>query len=190
MVLGGLAPPAADQAGLHGGGRRTTLGRNTGGRQLIAEPLDGALKKRATLPDLLLVTKSVAQTQTISWIRASGQTRKLVCFVLMLGASGLCFAGLVLAVRGVSPFRETQELWFAGLQIALGAVAMALLVAIRCPRCRGRVAWHFISSRDFADWFTEFLSSSACPLCGHVPVSAVQQAAAADRAQLDSIDPW
>jgi len=36
-----LDPPAADFGGLHGGGRRTTLGCNTGGRQLIAEPLSG-----------------------------------------------------------------------------------------------------------------------------------------------------
>ena len=40
MVRHGLAPPAADRGGLHRGGRRTTLDRNTGGRQLIGEPLD------------------------------------------------------------------------------------------------------------------------------------------------------
>jgi hypothetical protein len=34
-------PPAADNVCLHGGGRGTTLGCNTGGRQLIAEPLYG-----------------------------------------------------------------------------------------------------------------------------------------------------
>jgi len=38
-VRHGIGPPAADQAGLRGGGRRTTLSRNTSGRQLIAEPL-------------------------------------------------------------------------------------------------------------------------------------------------------
>jgi hypothetical protein len=38
-VLEGLDPPAADQGELHGGGRRTRLGCNTGGRQLIADPL-------------------------------------------------------------------------------------------------------------------------------------------------------
>jgi hypothetical protein len=46
-VRQGLGPPAADPAGLHGGGRRTRLGCNTGGRQLIAEPLGGAKRRDA-----------------------------------------------------------------------------------------------------------------------------------------------
>jgi hypothetical protein len=43
----GPDPPAADPGCLHGGGRRTTLDRNTGGRQLIAEPLCGTSTRRA-----------------------------------------------------------------------------------------------------------------------------------------------
>jgi predicted RNA-binding Zn-ribbon protein involved in translation (DUF1610 family) len=45
VACGGFVPPAADQVGLHGGGWRTTLGRNTGGRQLIADPLGSMMAK-------------------------------------------------------------------------------------------------------------------------------------------------
>ena len=90
-------------------------------------------------------------SRDVSWLRRTGQTWKFVIFWL-----GMLPGGLWGARIGLRDFRWTL--------VSLGVFAWFML-SVRCPRCRGRVAWYAATKLPFREFDVALWRDGRCPIC-------------------------
>lgn len=92
-----------------------------------------------------------------SWIRTTGQQWKLRVAYILTTIMMIVTAGSFLFWRQFEiPLLVTTAVW-------LGWIALA----IRCPQCGARPGWWYIKNARPSEWFTSFVTSVNCPVCGY-----------------------
>lgn len=107
-----------------------------------------------------------------TWIRTTRQMWKVhVSTVLCLLAFG-SLALMFLDIDGpqISP-RFGRGLALASFVVG-GVAPIWLVFSVRCRRCRGFVAWHFMKTADVRAWLFHLVTCAACPICNAGPGDA------------------
>lgn len=79
----------------------------------------------------------------------------------------LLAAGLAFAVQVLGP-RESRLVAF-GFVLATGVVALAMLVSVRCPRCRRSLGVWALKAGGVTTWQDALAGLEVCPYCKSSP---------------------
>lgn len=101
----------------------------------------------------------------MSLLQQSNQLWKVWLFgvMLILGCAATMLQGFLYEPLG----RElAMQVAFAGMGLVIGAFFWAG-VAILCPKCRLKLAWHAFREHGFFSWFAWLLQADSCPKCDY-----------------------
>jgi hypothetical protein len=100
------------------------------------------------------------------WITATGQRWKLIITYLLTAQLAIIVLGGLFSAIG--PLVSTNEDLMSLLSIPSGAVTLAwIALAVKCPHCGTRTGWWCMQNRGVTRWFTAFVATQHCPVCGH-----------------------
>ena len=104
------------------------------------------------------------------WVTMTGQTWKLVVFLILCILVLAFLVLMVLAMDKTSPVPKFNEATSAIFGVLSGAAALLwLCLSVRCKACRARVAWHVLKTADAGKWGWQLMSLRVCPVCCHAP---------------------
>jgi hypothetical protein len=98
-----------------------------------------------------------------SWLHRTGQRWKYMVFCVLVLVAMIFFAAMVVDINT----SEDPRMLYGLVAAAAGAAAIGWLgTSIRCPRCRGRVAWWIVTHSSSEEWLTDLTDARECAVCG------------------------
>lgn len=97
-----------------------------------------------------------------NWIGWTGQLWKIY---LGLGVMALALACLATAVIVGTEAPKPFTAWMCGFVVASLSSFIWISASVRCPFCRGRIAWWTVSRTSHEGWPLTILTLKECPYC-------------------------
>ena len=107
----------------------------------------------------------------VTFLGGTGQAWKLMVFLALLLSSLALFGLMVWALNLNAPppwLPSDIALGLASVVIGLTGIGW-LVLSIRCPRCRGFVAWWLVTRGPVSSWWALLVTSRTCPACDFRP---------------------